>query len=105
MLPHEIYIIRMAWGSDGKTRPVLVFVADENTIDIYKITTQYKSKSEEIKALYFKIIDWAQAGLVQQSYIDTGTLITLPMDAFKGKTPIGRLTDTDKQRLLEFFTR
>ena len=103
MSPYEIYIIHMAWGSGGKTRPVLAFIADENAADIYQITTQYEGKSEEIKALYFKIIDWVQAGLDKQSYVDTGTLITLPMNAFKGKTPIGRLTDADKQRLLEFL--
>ena len=103
MSPYEIYIINMAWGSGGKTRPVLAFIIDKNTADIYQITTQYESKSEEIKALYFKIIDWAQAGLDKQSYVDTGTLITLPTNAFKGKSPIGSLTDADKHRLLEFL--
>ena len=105
MSPHEIYIIHMAWENGGKARPVLVFNIDENTVEIYKITTQYESKSEEIKALYFKIIDWAQAGLDRQSYVDTGTLITLPIDAFKRKTLTGRLTDADKRRLFEFFIR
>ena len=103
MSPYEIYIIHLSWGSDGKTRPVLAFVIDENSADIYKITTQYEGKSEEIKALYFKIIDWARAGLDRQSYVDTSTLITLPLNAFKGKKPIGRLTDADKQRLFDFF--
>jgi len=90
-------------GSGGKTRPVLAFCIDENTVDIYKITTQYESKSEDIKALYFKIIDWKQAGLDKQSYVDTGTLITLPTNAFKGRAPIGRISDADKRRLFEFF--
>ena len=103
MSPYEIYIIYMEWGSGGKVRPVLVFIVDESTVDIYQITSQYESKSEEIKALYFEINDWAQAGLGKPSYVDTGTLITLSMDTFKGKRPVGRLTDTDKQRLFEFF--
>ena len=103
MSPYSIFIIHIAWGSGGKTRPVLVLAVDENTADIYQITTQYESKGEEIKALYFKIIDWVQAGLDRQSYIDTGTLITLPLNAFEGKAPIGRLTDVDKQRLFEFL--
>lgn len=51
----------------------------------------------------FDINDWAQTGLDMQSYVDTGTLITLSMATFKGKTPIGRLTETDKKRLLEFM--
>jgi len=105
MSPYEIYVIHMAWGSGGKIRPVLAFIVNESTIDIYQITSQYESKSEEIKALYFKISDWTQAGLSKESYVDTGTLITLPIDAFEGKTPVGRLTDADKQRLLEFLSQ
>ena len=104
MSPYEIYIIHMAWGNSGKVRPVLTFIVDENTVDIYQVTSQYESKSEEIRALYFKISDWALAGLDKQSYVDTGTLITLPTNAFKAKAPVGRLTDADKQRLLEFLT-
>ena len=104
MLPYEIYIIHMAWGSGGKIRPVMAFIVDAHTACIYQITTQYESKSDEIKALYFKIVDWMQAGLDKQSYIDTGTLITLPINAFKGKKPIGNLSDADKFRLLEFLS-
>ena len=104
MSPYEIYIVHLSWGSGGKARPVLAFIIDENTVDIYQITTQYEGKSEEVKALYFKIIDWAQAGLDKQSYVDTSTLITLPINAFKGKMLIGRLTDADKQRLFDFFS-
>ena len=103
MSPYEIYIVYMSWGIDGKVRPVLVFIVDESTVDIYPITTQYESKSEEVKALYFKITDWMQAGLDKQSYVDTGTLVSLPIDAFKGKAPVGRLSDDDKQRLFEFL--
>jgi len=54
-------------------------------------------------AQFFKIDDWAQAGLDRQSYVDTGTLITLSLSAFKNKNPIGRLTEADKQKLLEFL--
>jgi len=100
---YEIYIIHLSWGSGGKVRPVLAFIVDEETVDIYQITTKYEGKNAEIKALYFKIIDWAQAGLDRESYVDTGTLITLPMDAFNGKTPVGRLTNADRQRLFEFL--
>ena len=101
--PYEIYIIYLSWGSGGKVRPVLAFIVDDDTIDIYQITTKYESKRGEIKASYFKIGDWAQAGLDRESYVDTGTLITLPMDAFKGKIPAGKLTHMDKQRLFEFL--
>jgi len=103
MSQHEIYITYMDWGASGKSRPVLAFILNESTVDVYQITTQYEGKSEEIKSMYFKINDWVQAGLDKPSYIDTITLITLSMDTFKGKKPIGKLTEADKLRLLEFL--
>ena len=104
MKPFDIFITNMSWGNGDKHRPVLVFIIDENNVEIYRITTQYENKSSDIKALYFKIDDWKQAGLVKQSYVDIGTLITLPNDIFKNKTSIGKLTENDKQRLLEFLS-
>jgi len=39
------------------------------------------------------------------SYIDTGTLIKLPLSAITNKNPIGRLTEAEKKKLLEFLNR
>ena len=103
MFPNEIYIIHLSWGSSGKVRPVLAFVVGDSTVEIYQITPQYDNKSKKIKAQYFKNNDWVQAGLDKPSYIGTGTLITLPINAFKVKAPVGRLTNNDKQRLYDFF--
>jgi len=103
MKPFDIFITYMSWDGGGKDRPVLVFVVDGSSVDIYQITTQYENKSKEIQDMYFKINDWKQAGLDKQSYVDTGILITLSFDTFKGKKPIGKLTENDKQRLLEFL--
>jgi hypothetical protein len=103
MKPFEIYIIHMEWGSGGKTRPVLAFIVKRNCVDIYRITTQYENKSGKIKDMYFKINDWKQTGLKKQSYVDTGTLITLSLETFKDRKPLGKLTENDKQRLLEFL--
>jgi len=103
MKPFEIYVIHMKWGADGKIRPVLAFVINTETVGIYQITTKYDNKSENIKTLYFKIEDWSEAGLAHQSYIDTGTLISLPVPLFKNKIPIGKLTDNDKKRLFKFL--
>ena len=72
---------------------------------IYPVTTQYGNKSEFIKKRYFKIKDWNQAGLARQSYIDTGTIVKIPSSAIANKKPIGRLSNTDKQKLLEFLTK
>ncbi|MDR1299159.1 MAG: hypothetical protein LBJ84_02770 [Oscillospiraceae bacterium] len=104
MDPFDIFITYMSWDGGGKARPVLVFMLGDGTVDIYQITTQYEGKSDAIKAQYYKIADWAQAGLDRQSYIDIGTLITLSKETFNGKTPIGRLTESDKLRLLEFLS-
>ncbi|WP_461248484.1 hypothetical protein [Treponema sp. R6D11] len=76
MKPFELFITYISWGSGGKNRPVLVLLINENTISVYPITTQYENKSEVIKAQYFKINDWAQAGLDSQSYIDTEFCLT-----------------------------
>jgi len=101
----DIFIAYISWGSDGKNRPVLVLLTNDNNIYVYPITTQYENKSESIREQYFKINDWIQSGLSKQSYVDTGTLIKLPVSVLKNKTPIGRLSIADKQKLLEFLTR
>ena len=104
MKPFDIFIAYISWGEDGKNRPVLAIVLDDESIDVYQITTKYESKSEAIRALHFKIDEWKQAGLDEQSYIDTGTLISLSTAAFNKKTPIGKLSEHDKRRLLDFLT-
>ena len=101
----EIFITCISWGSGSKKRPVLVLLLNDDSIFVYPITTQYDNKSKLIRAKYFKINDWTQAGLVRQSYIDTGTLIKLPLSVIDNNKPIGRLTITDKQRLLEFLSK
>jgi len=44
MSPFEIFIAYIAWGSDGKNRPILVLLSKDNNIYVYPITTQYKKK-------------------------------------------------------------
>jgi hypothetical protein len=105
MKPFDIFIIYISWGTDGKSRPVLAFLLNESRISVFQITSQYKSKSNALKARHFKIDDWSQAGLDKQSYVDTGTLISLPMSLIKKKESIGELSEKDKQRLLEFLTK
>ena len=52
---------------------------------------------------YFKINEWQQAGLDKQSYVDTNVVRDLPPSALAGKTAIGKLTESDVQKLLEFL--
>jgi hypothetical protein len=111
MKPLELFITYISLansasrGSVGKDRPVLVLLLNEDTILVYPITTQYENKGETIKAQYFKINDWTQTGLDRQSYIDTGILLNFPILAIKNKKPIGKLTITDKKRLLVFLAK
>jgi len=37
------------------------------------------NKNEEIRNKYFKIKDWQQAGLNEQSYVDTNTIRDIPL--------------------------
>ena len=105
MKPFDIFITYMSWDGGGKDRPVLAFIIGDDIVDVYQITTKYEDKSESIRAQYFKINDWTQAGLDKPSYVDTGTLIDLSTAAFKNKKPIGKLTEGDKLRLLEFLSK
>ena len=105
MEPFDLFITYISWGSGGKNRPVLVLLLTEDTISVYPVTTQYKNKSESVKSRYFKINDWSQAGLDRQSYIDTGILLSLPISVIKNKKPIGKLTISDKKRLVAFLTK
>ena len=101
----DIFIVNISCGSGSKNRPVLVLALNDISVLVYPITTQYDNKSELIKVRYFKMNDWIQEGLAKQSYIDTGTLIKLPLSVIGNKSPIGRLTTEDKQKLLEFLNK
>ncbi|MCL2081347.1 MAG: hypothetical protein FWH16_04535 [Oscillospiraceae bacterium] len=101
--PFEIFVAFVSWGIGGKNRPVLVLLFNDNGFMAYPVTTQYENKSEAVRARYFRIDDWSQAGLDKLSYIDTGTLLDLPLSVINNKKPIGRLTDADKKRLLDFL--
>jgi hypothetical protein len=103
--PFDLFIVYISWRTGGKSRPVLVLSNGEKTVDVYPITTQYENKSKAIRANYFKITEWNEAGLDQKSYIDTGTILTLPLIAVEKKRPIGHLTTKDKIGLLAFLSR
>ncbi|MCL2048065.1 MAG: type II toxin-antitoxin system PemK/MazF family toxin [Defluviitaleaceae bacterium] len=97
----DIYIAYVAWGEDGKRRPVLILQETPYSVTAFRITTHYEDKSETIRAKYLAINDWKQAGLDRQSYIDTNDTVTLSPTAI-GK-PIGRLTLADEMRLVAFM--
>ena len=105
MKPFDIFIFSLSCGDRDKNRPVLIYALNDKIVKIYPITTQYENKSRAIKAKYFKINDWLQAGLNKQSYIDTGTRLKQPLPMVNSIAPIGALTEYDKQRLIEFIRK
>jgi hypothetical protein len=104
MVSFDICIAYVSWARGGKRRPVLLLTKNEDYAEAFRITSKYANKSETVKAQYFKLSDWQQAGLQKPSYIDTINSIEIPL-SFIDEPPIGRLTDNDKRRLLEFLNR
>ena len=101
----DVYIAFVSWGSGGKRRPVLILEESADSVIVFNITTQYESKSEEIRAKFFIINDWQQTGLDRQSYVDTNNTVTMPLTAVDSKNPIGRLSAKDERRLIEFISQ
>ena len=100
---YDIYIAYVSWGTDGKSRPVLILEQSVGGVTVFNITTQYTGKSEAVRSKFFKINDWQQAGLNQESYIDTNGTVTLPHSSVARS--VGSLTASDVQRLIEFLTK
>ncbi|USS93256.1 hypothetical protein M8332_06600 [Fructilactobacillus ixorae] len=87
----------------GKTRPILIVRRSGNDFNYFPITSQYERKSLRIKQKYYRIIDWKQAGLNKQSYVDTNNLFSVPAYLIESKSPIGNLSDNDRESLLLFL--
>ena len=102
---YDIYIAYVSWGSEGKRRPILILEANNGNVKAFNITTQYENKSDEIRVKYFIINDWKQAGLNKPSFIDTNKMILIPLPAIDINNPIGKLSETDETRLIEFMNQ
>jgi len=99
-----ITFIQFVNGTDGKKRPVLVVVEDEQAVGVYAITTKYSDKSKFIKKQYYPIKDWRQAGLKVKSYVDIGSKYTFKkreLSYYK----IGHLSIRDIRDLEEFIVQ
>lgn len=62
----------------GKSRPVLIRRVSEQTVEAFKITSQYEKKSAYIKQQYYPIQDWQSAGLKKPSWVDLGNIYRFP---------------------------
>ena len=100
---YGIHIAYVSWGVDGKSRPVLILEQSVSGVTVFSITTKYTDKSEAVRSNFFKINDWQQAGLNQESYIDTNRTVTLPHSSIA--RTVGTLTASDVRRLIEFLTK
>ncbi|MCL2087961.1 MAG: hypothetical protein FWH14_00625 [Oscillospiraceae bacterium] len=105
MKPFDVLVTYIGWANGGKRRPVLIFKCVGEYVLIFRITSQFEVKSEAIRSRYFKINDWKQAGLDKQSYVDIGSLHRAKETVFSNAPGIGRLTESDKKRLIEFLTQ
>jgi len=98
----EIYISSIIWGGIKKRRPVLIIKSNLKEITCFRITTHHQTNIEGKVIKYFILNDWQQAGLNEQSYIDTSFTVTLPQAAIDD-SPIGKLSVEDEVRLIDFI--
>jgi len=98
----NLHIANVSWGKEGKRRPVLILSQKGDTVAVFKITTQYQSKSEAIRSNFFAINDWKESGLNKPSFIDVGEVVGVSL-ALIGTRPIGKLSNHDKIRLEKFL--
>jgi hypothetical protein len=101
----DIYIGYVSWGGGGKSRPVLIMEQSKQNVVVLNITTKYGNKSKLIKSKYFKINDWNQAGLSQQSYVDTVDAVILSRKSIDTAKLVGKLTKSDAKRLIKFLSK
>ena len=102
MSTNNIYVTSIIWGDTKKRRPVLVIEDNLNDVTAFRITTHHQTNINGKVIKYFVINDWRQAGLNEQSFIDTSFTVTLPQAAIDD-TPIGKLSVEDEVRLIEFI--
>lgn len=85
----------------GKSRPVLIRRVLEQTVEAFKITSQYEKKSAYIKQQYYPIQDWQSAGLKKPSWVDLGNIYRFPKAGLNFKE-IGHLSKLDQNKISDF---
>lgn len=107
MSPMDIYVANVPFdeGTGCKVRPALVIEVESEKVIIFKVTSQYKRKSIQIKKLYYPIKEWKQAGLKKESYVDTHKLYRLNKKWIFSHQPLGKLTDEDRLGLFAFIKK
>ena len=85
----------------GKSRTVLIRRVSEQTVEAFKITSQYEKKSAYIKQQYYPIQDWQSAGLKKPSWVDLGNIYRFPKAGLNFKE-IGHLSKLDQNKISDF---
>lgn len=85
----------------GKSRPVLIRRVSEQTVEAFKITSQYEKKSAYIKQQYYPIQDWQSAGLKKPSWVDLGNIYRFLKAGLNFKE-IGHLSKLDQNKISDF---
>jgi len=107
MATGDIYHIEVAYDqkAGGKQR-YTVEVAKKRlgVVLLENITSQYHHKSDFIKAQYYPIQDWLQAGLKKPSWVDIKSGRTYDLnDIMRHGRYIGQLAFHDVQALAQFI--
>ncbi|WP_367333598.1 hypothetical protein [Limosilactobacillus sp.] len=103
----DIYIADVLFneGADSKVYPALVIEVGGEKVVVFKVTSQYKSQSAQIKKLYYPIKEWEKAVLKKCSYVDTHKLYRLAKRWLFSRKAIGKLTDIDRLDLFKFINQ
>ena len=101
---YDIVVLNVMFsdGIGSKSRPAILVELEDEQIGFFRITSQYENKSEAIKEKYFEIIDYIEAGLKKQSWIDTVMRYYVDDNSLRIRV-IGQLTDSDMRRLEDFL--
>lgn len=102
MKTNDVYTAYISWKNGGKRRPVLIVNSNNEEIQVFKITTKYENKSQQIKKKYYKIQNLSSAGLLKPSYIDTIKTYSLSSTKINFKR-IGKLSLEDIRELDKFI--
>ena len=90
-------------SEEYKWRPVFILSVNGRAVKFLRITTKFATKSEYMQSKYFEIIDYIEAGLNRQSWIDTFRAYHLDNENFKIHV-LGKLTERDFERFIAFLS-
>ncbi|APX73318.1 hypothetical protein BTM29_03420 [Companilactobacillus allii] len=105
MRPMSIYIADIMFDDSiqSKRRPALVVDIYEKYVVVFKITSKYKNKSDNIKQIYYPIKYWKKAGLVKKSYVDVHKTYKVTRGVVFNHPPMGKLELVDVDDLYTFL--